>query len=413
MESTIGNLDYASLFKAAPVALAILDQKFQIVTANDAYLRVTGRRRQELVGREYFDVFPPDPYLEDDHRARAQRQTLEAAVISGRPSTMMLHYYPIPRNGRSEDLEPRWWNVTNQPILDDDGRVRLIIRRVEDVSIFGHFEQRGNSSLPMGRESISGLFTYAHEMQRSVDHLQQSVASAHATALAFQQAMLTTPDLESHSNVVVRYQPAAHGLNACGDWYDVANVPDGSLALMVGDVVGHGLAAASMMGMLRSVLNAAIRTGGGPASALETLDLYAQHQEDAVATTTIACQVIPKSQILIHSAAGHLPPLLMHSDGTSIYLHEPNDPPLATRAGHTYSSQNITPYTSGDLLILYTDGLVERRGEDIDVGLARLAATARNLVGRQLDELADTLLSRMANPIGQRDDVCFLLARLK
>ena len=172
----------------------------------------------------------------------------------------------------------------------------------------------------------------------------------------------------------------------CGDWYDLIDLPGGRVVLDVGDVVGHGLEAAAVMGMLRSVLSAAIRALERPAHALEVLGLYARSIEGALNTTAVKAMVDPDSRLIIYSNAGHPPPVLVHADGECELLDQAIDPPLGARPQHVPASQAGHSYTPGDTLVLYTDGLIERRGEDIDAGLrpprrdvgAPLAPTARN-----------------------------------
>jgi PAS domain S-box-containing protein len=407
-------IDYAALFAAVPVACVVLDRQLRIVTANDAYREVTGRSADSLIGRSFFDAFPPDPQEPTSHGAEVQRRSLETVLVSGRASLLMLHRFAIPRSGDSRSFEPRWWNVVNQPVKGPDGRVELIIHRIEDVTGFVREERRdpGSGTDPDAEAPYAELFLYAQELQRANRRLQESTAVVHDTALALQRAMLETPDLAVHPEIAVRYRPALEGLNACGDWYDVVDLPEGRLALTVGGVVGHGVAAASIMGMLRSALSAAVRVSDGPNSALQTLGLYARSHESALATTTFACQLFPESRLLTYSNAGHVPPLLVRADGRHEFLDQATDPPLGVRLEHVPRPQATVEYGPGDTLVLYTDGLVERRGEDLDVGLGRLAEAAGALRDRPVEHLADALLARLADPSGQQDDVSLLVMRL-
>lgn len=124
---------------------------------------------------------------------------------------------------------------------------------------------------------------------------------------------MQSPVLAGHPIIAVRYLPAAKGLNVCGDWDDVVDVPDDCLSLAVGDVVGHGLEAATAMGMLRSALSAAVRALHEPARAMEVLDLYACSMEGASATTAVKAVIDTHRQHITYSIAGHPPPVLLHS----------------------------------------------------------------------------------------------------
>ncbi|MCX4724726.1 PP2C family protein-serine/threonine phosphatase [Streptomyces sp. NPDC090052] len=410
-----GAPDYEALFSAVPAACVVLDRDLVIVAANKAYTDVTGRPASDLLGRAFFDAFPPEPAEPSSHGAEVQRLSLEAVLASGEANMLMLHRFAIPGPGGSGRFEPRWWNVVNQPLTGADGRVELIIHRVDDVTEFIRAEQGDSAAAPEDAEARAPraeLFTRTQELQRANVRLQESTVRTRDVALTLQRAMLATPDLAGHPEIAVRYRPALRGMNACGDWYDVIDLPDGRLALTVGDVVGHGVDAASVMGTLRSALNAAVRVADGPSGALETLGLYARAQERATATTTFACQLFPVSRLLTYSSAGHPPPVLMHADGTSLWLDDATDPPLGVRIEHVPRPQATVDFRKDDTLVLYTDGLIERRGEDLDAGLSRLLDAVREMRELPPPQLADELLRTMADPAGQQDDISLLVIRL-
>jgi len=411
-EAGRGGIDYAALFAAMPIAVVVLDRRLRIVAANDAYLTVTERRSDQLIGRSFFEAYPPDPEDPTSHGAEMQRRSLEAVLRTGDPSLLLLHRFAIPSPDASGSFEPRWWNVVNQPVWGADGEVEMIIHRIEDVTAFVKSPRADTGEPPAVAAPRAELFNQAQELQLANARLLESAAAVRDTALLLQQAMLATPDLAAHPEIAVRYRPAVEGMNACGDWYDVVDLPEGRLVLTVGDVVGHGVAAASIMGMLRSALSAAVRVADGPSGALETLGLYARAHEGALATTTFACQLFPASRLLTYSNAGHPPPVLVHRDGTHEFLDGATDPPLGVRSEHVPRPQATVEYAAGDTLVLYTDGLVERRGEDIDAGLARLTRALDELHEEPVQDLADVLLARLADPAGQRDDISLLVARL-
>lgn len=409
-------LDYRALFAAVPAALVVLDRDLRIVAADDAYTEVTGRSAADLMGRRFFDAFPPEPGESASHDAEVQRRSLETVLATGRTDMLTMHRFAIARPDGTGRFEPRWWNVVNRPLTGPDGRVELIIHRIDDVTEFVRSVRAGETAEPQDAGSgapRAELFTRARELQRSNIRLKEATALTRDVALTLQRVMLATPDLAAHGEIAVRYRPALEGMNACGDWYDVVDLPDGRLALTVGDVVGHGVDAASVMGMLRSALSAAIRVADGPSGALEALGLYARSMQGAMATTTFACQVYPASRLLTYSSAGHPPPVLMHADGTHRWLDLATDPPLAVRLEHVPRPQATADYRDGDTLVLYTDGLIERRGEDIDAGLSRLVDAVRERRGLPPEELADGLLRAMADPAGQQDDISVLVARLE
>ncbi len=182
--------------------------------------------------------------------------------------------------------------------------------------------------------------------------------------------------------------------------------------MAVGDVVGHGLEAAAVMGMLRSALSAAIRALERPAQALEVLGLYSRSVEGALNTTAVKALVDPASCLIIYSNAGHPPPVLVHTDSAGELLDQATDPPLGVRPLHVPRPQATAIYSSGDTLVLYTDGLIERRDEDIDTGLARLTDILSQSGRLSPEHLADTLLARLGLARGGRDDVALVIVRL-
>ncbi|MEV0347614.1 PP2C family protein-serine/threonine phosphatase [Nonomuraea sp. NPDC050680] len=210
----------------------------------------------------------------------------------------------------------------------------------------------------------------------------------------------------------MRYLPAVEALNVCGDWYDVVDLPDGCFAVAVGDVVGHGLEAATSMGMLRSALSAAIRALKEPAPALEVLGLYARSLEGALATTAVKAVIDTSRRRITYSSAGHPPPILLNLGDSCTLLDQATDPPLGARREHVTRPQAALSYAPGDTLVLYTDGLIERRDRDIDVGLALLADVLARSGRLDPGHLADALLSGMDVSSGARDDIALLVVRL-
>ena len=256
------------------------------------------------------------------------------------------------------------------------------------------------------------LHARAQELHRRNEELRQAHARERQVAITLQEAMLDCPDLARHRNIAVRYLPATGSLNACGDWYDVVDLPHGRVAVAVGDVVGHGLRAAAAMGMLRSASGAAIRSTPSPVRALEVLGLYARALDGALATTVVKVLIDPRSRLIIYSNAGHPPPVLVHPGDGCELLDQALDPPLATRSVHVPRPQAGVSYAPGDTLVLYTDGLIERRGEDIGAGLDRLtgALAAHSALGHE--ELADALLDCLEVRGGATDDVALVVIRL-
>jgi serine phosphatase RsbU (regulator of sigma subunit)/anti-sigma regulatory factor (Ser/Thr protein kinase) len=211
--------------------------------------------------------------------------------------------------------------------------------------------------------------------------------------------------------LAARYLPGAAGTQAGGDWYDVVALDDHRVAIAVGDVVGQGPAAAAVMGQLRSVLSTALLAGCGPAEALELLDRFAERLPAATASTA-ACLVLDWDLGTITWArAGHPPPLLL-SDGEAEYLDAAGSGTVLGVPGRRPFTEGTAPVHPGAVLLLYTDGLVERRNAPIDVGLDRLANAVRRHGGLPPEDLATLLLPELLADTEQPDDVAMIAARL-
>ncbi|MFF0000063.1 SpoIIE family protein phosphatase [Streptomyces avermitilis] len=387
-----------------------------IADANWAFCEVTGFSRAELVGQYLFEVFPDNPADPEADGAATLKASLHRVLASGQTDHMTLQKYDIPVPGNPEVFKERWWSAINVPVLGPHGKVAWIIHRSEDMTDVVRARRTAHQPpVSPGREAAmeAELYVRARQLQQLNEELRQAHARERRIAVALQETMLHTPDLARHPNVAVRYLPAVGALNVCGDWYDAVDLPEDRFAVAVGDVVGHGLMAATVMGRLRSALSAATRTVHGPAQALEVLGLYARSVEGALAATAVQVLVDCHSRLLIYSSAGHPPPVLLHPDGSCELLDQATDPPLGARPEHVPRPQANATYTPGDTLILYTDGLIERRGEDVDAGLTRLTSTLATCTEFGAEHLADALLARLDLTSGGNDDIATVVVRLE
>jgi PAS domain S-box-containing protein len=241
----------------------------------------------------------------------------------------------------------------------------------------------------------------------AIQHVRQFEA-ARETSLTLQHAMLAPTELPP--GFAVRYEPATPPLEIGGDWYDVLRVGDHRIGIIVGDCVGRGLAAAAVMGQLRSSARALLLTGAEPARLLEDLDAVAELIPDAFCTTVFLAILDTESGEFFYSCAGHLPALLAAPQSTPIQLDDARSVPLAVqRKASRPQSSVILP--SGSTLMLYTDGLVERRDVTLDDGIAQLSETMAQGVNLTVDAVADAALSEMAPPNGYDDDIAIVVYR--
>ncbi len=236
----------------------------------------------------------------------------------------------------------------------------------------------------------------------------------HATALTLQRSMLPT-GLSFPSSVEVRhrYLPGSKLIEVGGDWYESIALPGGRVALVVGDVAGHGVRAAVTMGRLRTAIHTLAMLEMTPAEALQQLDELMHtlgEREPHFATCVYAVYDAVSGDCEV-AVAGHLPPLLVHPDGTNELLDVPPAPPLGIGNGEVESRQ--FKVEDGSLFVLYTDGLVENKGQDISDGLARLQGIfGPGSPTRPLEDLCKASLDGVYSD-HQRDDIALLIARLR
>jgi serine phosphatase RsbU (regulator of sigma subunit) len=239
-------------------------------------------------------------------------------------------------------------------------------------------------------------------------HRVHQVDQQRETALALQHAILGPAHLPP--GFAVRYQAASRPLQVGGDWYDIVDLEDGRIALIVGDCVGHGLAAAAVMGQVRSACRALLLDHPSPRVALAGLDRFAARLPGAECTTVVCAVLNPDTGELVYSSAGHPPPILVLADGTTQLVDEGRTIPLGIRAERPRPEAHVTLPARATLL-LYTDGLVERRRSGLDHGIARASVLLQDGRGLTLDDLADQIMSRLAPSDGYQDDVALLLYR--
>lgn len=260
---------------------------------------------------------------------------------------------------------------------------------------------------PFTLEDQTLLTVLAGRLGQGLQRVHQ-VDQQRETALALQHAILGPANLPA--GFAVRYQAATRPLQVGGDWYDVVDLDDGRIALIVGDCVGHGLAAATVMGQVRSACRALLFENPSPGAALAGMDRFAARLPGAQCTTAVCAVLTPETGELVYSSAGHPPPILVHSDGSTQMLDDGHTIALGIRGDWPRPEARVT-IPARSTLVLYTDGLVERRRVPLDRGISRVADVAQDARASTLDDLADQVMSQVAPTGGYQDDVVLLLYR--
>ena len=245
--------------------------------------------------------------------------------------------------------------------------------------------------------------------------IAMQLARSNTEVVALQRSMLpdALPEVAGIS-MAARYFPASIGANVGGDWYDALCLPDGRLAVTIGDVAGHGLTAASVMGQIRNALRAYTVAEPAPASAVGLVSRLLNVVEP-VAMATLCHLIIDVAAdsddaVTLHWVnSGHPPPLIVGDDGTVRFLTGEVGPPVGISLPVAFR-QNTATVTAGDIIVLYSDGLVERRGEPIDVSLQRLADAAAE-APNDLDAFCDRVIGDLVGS-AHDDDIAVLALRV-
>ena len=230
----------------------------------------------------------------------------------------------------------------------------------------------------------------------------------HTTAVTLQRSLLPR-DIPQVTGLQIahRYQPVSRTAEVGGDWFDVIPLNTGQVALVVGDVTGHSIHAAALMGQLRTTTAALARLGCPPEEIMGQLSgVVAGHGEETGATCLYA-QYDPASRRCRFISAGHLPPALRRPGGTAEFLDIPGGVMLGVGPSRYPATDIKLP--PGSVLALCTDGLIEHPGQDIGTGMSRLARALTASPARSLDQLCDSVLASLG--AHARDDIALLLAR--
>ncbi|MEL7977360.1 SpoIIE family protein phosphatase [Isoptericola sp. F-RaC21] len=387
-------LDYRDLFDAMAVPKIVLDPDLVVLDANRSYTELLGVPADTLIGRTLVDSLaqvpggPPPVPLALDAIARCLR--------TGMPEVVEPTRWDLP-DRRTGAVGPRYWMLLALPVTrPGDPSVRAVVVRVEEVDAVDVEDAHGNAT----PERMSWHSTVAR--------MRAAAAAEREAAVALQSSVLTPPPHVPGLAVDVRYQPANRITRVGGDWYDVVLRESGRAVLVVGDVAGHDVDAAAAMTHLKGVLRTvAVEDDAGPAAVLDRAERAAAALRiEVFAAVTVAVVDPPEpdgSRRVTWARAGSLPPLVRRADlgaeliderpGRLFGLRLPKERPESTCV--------LEP---GAALLLFTDGLVERRGELLTDSLEHLRQDVEQVVDARLDRLADCVLAR-STPIRGADDV--------
>ncbi|MEV8093127.1 SpoIIE family protein phosphatase [Kitasatospora sp. NPDC085879] len=315
---------------------------------------------------------------------RAVRRLVHGVLREGRASSAVFRLLP-------PDGPTRWARVVAEPVTDPAGRVVLVRGAGQDVSD----HHRTEVALAATRERLADSELEAAQRHRLTLRLQEAILPPEPPPLA-----------RARLHAAVRYRPAVESDRVGGDWYDILPLPDGGALLTVGDLAGHGIEAATGMVALRNALRGLAVTGAGPARLLEWLNHTALALPEPATATAVCARFDPRTRTLHWARAGHPPPVLLRA-GRPRVLPLPHGLLLGAAPDARYEEQAV-PMEPGDVLLLYTDGLVERRGTADEESLRQLLAAA-GPPGPDLGGYLDALLAQSRSDTD--DDTCLIAVR--
>ena len=380
-------------FEQLPILLAALDgPDHRLAAMNAAYRAFTGR--SDVMGVPYRDAFP-------GLATRPLRDMLDRVYATGRPETQTEWRAQIESGPETPagpgGLPEVYADFTVMPRRAAGGAVTGLLVIATDVTD-RVARQRGTE-------------------QRAAEQRERRPLAARGIVAEVQEALLPAAlPVLPRARIAARYLVAGQEQRAGGDWFDAIPLAGGSVALVVGDVVGHGVAASAAMGQLRAVLTELLAAEADLGRVLERADAFAARSA-ALGAATLALAVLdPASGKLRYSTCGHPPPLVIGIDGTARYLEGTGTGPLGTGSPPIVATSALAP---GELVLLYSDGLVERPDRTIEEGMAELAvAAARAAAEQALDFAADPAAERVCQRTvelltrtGRDDDVTALAAQ--
>ncbi len=353
-------------FEQLPMGLTALDgPDHRLAATNAAFRAFTGR--SDLIGLACRDAFP-------ELAGQQLFELLDRVYASGQPETGTEWRAQV---GLGPDgIREVYADFTVLPRRAADGRVNGLLVIATDVT--------------------------ARVKERRAAGAGQAIPGARAIAAELQEALLPTAlPVLPQARIAARYMVAGREHSAGGDWFDAIPLAGGSVALVVGDVVGHGVAASAAMGQLRAVLAELLAAEADLGQVLRRTDAFAARYPALRAATLALAVLDPAGGQLRYTTCGHPPPLVIGAEGTARYLAATGTGPLGTGSPPVLATSALTP---GELVLLYSDGLIERPSRTIAEAMAELAAVAA-------DAAANRILALGADPAAA-ERVCQLTVEL-
>jgi PAS domain S-box-containing protein len=363
---------FESVFNQSGTFAGILDLEGNLREVNALAVDSCGYTREEVLDKPFWETpwWRGSPAVQDRIR--------EAARLAARGEVFRetLPYW-------SSDQSERLIEFAMHPIRDTTGSVNFLYPTGIDVT----------------------------ERSRAEAALRAREAEEHQIALGLQHALLPR-ELAAPAGVSVaaRYEAGTATLEVGGDWYDVFVLPNGSVALTVGDVIGHGLAAAAAMGQLRPALTAIAQNADRPAEVLTRLDAFIASTGVTDFVTVCYAVLDPTTGVFEYASAGHPPILLLPPTGDPRWLDDALSPPLCGDDSQLRSQATLV-LEPGSLLVAFSDGLIERRGEPMSDGLDRLMTVATSLASLTTTEVCNQLVEKLGAESAHDDDVAVLTLR--
>jgi serine phosphatase RsbU (regulator of sigma subunit)/PAS domain-containing protein len=294
---------------------------------------------------------------------------------------------------RPDDGSVRQIRVYAEPVVDPAGAVVAVRGAYQDLSADYHTRV----AFAAAREQLADTEERAAEEHRLAMRLQQAITPRAAEPVA-----------AAGLDVAARYRPSGPGSLVSGDWYDTVLMPSKEVLVVVGDIAGHGLDAVTGMVTVRNGLRGLSITGAGPGTLLGWLNGAACHFTDGIIGTAVCGFYNPTDRTLRWARAGHLPPILVR-DGQACTLSPPHGLLLGADPDAKYA-ETTTPLQLGDILLLFTDGLIERRDKPIDDALDALMQIASRAAPGDIGSFADRVVAEASS--NTDDDACLVAVRV-